>query len=540
MKIMNSEETTRNRDGERGASLIIALLSLLILGLLSAGLIFVTRTETYTSANYTELAQARYAAEAGVQSTINWLSHNYTAPTAFTSYNTSTVPVQCSTGCSSNGSAVVLSALSGVSSNYPDSTVASAYSIALGNQTLPGLTNASYSTTATLISMTPGSGVSWLGSGGAMQTWQITSQGTVAGFRTATVQVTATYERTGKPIFNYAVETTSTACKSIYFAGTDFTDSYNSNVGAYGGTNIQASGGNIASNGNVTLASGANIKGTITDDNLTVGACPDGITSSGTYHGTNLLTSPLNPPLPWGCAATPCYPSPLPPTTSQDVSTSCGSIAGCVSKGSTVIYDNGSKTTVNQYSLPPGIYGNLKVDNADVLYMSAGTYNVNSLIFSKDGQVVVTSGPVVLNVAGQGYSAGNYVVNAGGLAGWNMCNNGLPGNVDQYSQANCPTGPPVSGTPTSGGPISGIPANFQIVYAGAASIGSTGSPVCSVIYAPNSPVPITGAAVGYYGAIISSTFTEGSKAPVHYDNALQSSLLQVGSFQLISFSWSKF
>lgn len=533
--------TSRKWKDERGVSLLIALITLFIVSILATGVIFVTRTETATTANYTELAQARYAAEAGVQSTVNWLRNHYTAPTNFAPFSTSTIPVNCASGCTSNGSPVVLSAISGVSSNYPDSTVASAYNSALSNQVLPGLTNAYYSTSATLVAMTPGSGISWLGgNGGVPQTWQITSQGTVAGIRTATVQVVATYEQTGTPLFNYAVATTYTGCKSIYFAGTDYTDSYNSSIGPYGGTNVQASGADIASNGNVTLASGANIKGTIYDDSITTGACPAGITSSGSYAGTSLLSTPLSYPLPWGCATTPCYPTPLPPTTAQAVSTGCASIPGCTSKGSTVIYDNGSKTTVNQFSLAPGNYGNLTIANADVVYMSAGTYNVNSLIFSKDGQIVVTSGPVVLNVAGQGFASSSNVVNAGGLAGWNMCSNGLPGNVDQYGQANCPTGPPVSGTPTSGGPISGIPSNFQIVYAGAANIASTGSPVCSVIYAPNADVPITGAAVGYYGAIISSTFTEASKAPVHYDTALKNSMVQMGPFQLIQYSWSKF
>src|SRR5712692_6867411 len=215
MQIKNKKPTWKD---ERGVSLLIALLTLLIISLLATGIIFVARTETATSANYTELAQARYAAEAGVQSTVNWLSNNYTAPTNFAPYNTSTVPVNCVSGCANNGGAIVLSAMSGVSSNYPDSTVASAYNSALSNQALPGPPNASYSTYATLVTMNPGTGASWLGGGGAGQTWQITSQGTIAGMRTATVQVTATLERTSKPIFNYVVATTYTGCKSIYFA----------------------------------------------------------------------------------------------------------------------------------------------------------------------------------------------------------------------------------------------------------------------------------------------------------------------------------
>src|SRR5260370_42379400 len=102
MQIKNKKRTWKD---ERGVSLLIALLTLVIISLLAAGIIFVTRTETATTANYTELAQARYAAEAGVQSTLNWLANNYTAPTSYSSYNTSALPVTCVRGCSSNGRA---------------------------------------------------------------------------------------------------------------------------------------------------------------------------------------------------------------------------------------------------------------------------------------------------------------------------------------------------------------------------------------------------------------------------------------------------
>ena len=74
------------RKDERGASLVIALIALMVVSLLGAGLVTVTSTETKTTANYSQLMQARYAAEAGVQRTINWLSNNYTPPTSYTAY----------------------------------------------------------------------------------------------------------------------------------------------------------------------------------------------------------------------------------------------------------------------------------------------------------------------------------------------------------------------------------------------------------------------------------------------------------------------
>ncbi len=529
---MSPNRYSRNR--QSGVALLFALLTLLVLSTLAAALIFATEAENWSSSNYQRMLQARYAAEAGAQNTLNWLVYNYSAPT-MSAYDTTKYPVQDA----ATHNTVILSAMTGVTANYPDATVQTAFSAALKDASVPGVgIPASYEVTATLLNMTPGGAVSWLGgTGGAIQTWQITSQGNVPGIRNAQVQVVMNIQRTGTPVFSYAVAATSSACKAINFAGTDYTDSYNSSNGPYSVTNSQASGGNIAANGNVTLGSSAAIKGTISAPNITAGACPAGITSSGTYSGTSRLSANLTFPLPWGCSTTPCYPPPVPPattllTTAQDVSTSCSSVSGCTknSPATATIFDNGRSTTVNVFTLTPGDYGNLQIDNADVVHLSAGTYDLNSLNFAKDGQIVVDSGPVVLNVAGQGYDDESTVVNAGGLSGWNLCSGGITGNPAAYGAATCGS---------SQTAFSGIPANLQIVYAGAATISSTGAPVASAIYAPNALVETTGAAVGMYGSIISNTFLEGSKAPVHYDNAL-ANVMVAGPYYSTSFSWSKF
>jgi hypothetical protein len=80
---------------------------------------------------------------------------------------------------------------------------------------------------------------------------------------------------------------------------------------------------------------------------------------------------------------------------------------------------------------------------------------------------------------------------------------------------------------------------LQIVYAGTATIATTGAPISSAMYAPNAFAETTGAAVGVYGAVISNTFLENSKAPVHYDTAL-GNVMQDGPYYRTSFSWSKF
>src|SRR6201998_3561507 len=174
------ETQTTYRGSERGVALIVALLAILVLSVLSIALMSTSQSQTWTSLNYRLAAQARYAAETGVQTTMNWLSSSsYPVPT-FASYTMTTNPVQY------GGKAVVLSPVSG-GSNYPDATVVTNFGkVASGS--IPGVSNASYTTTATLLRMTSGGGVAWLpGTGsGAMQTWQITSTGTIGGLLNAT------------------------------------------------------------------------------------------------------------------------------------------------------------------------------------------------------------------------------------------------------------------------------------------------------------------------------------------------------------------
>jgi Tfp pilus assembly protein PilX len=564
---------------ERGISLIIALLSLLVLSVLAAGLMFVTQTEIWTTANYRELAQARYAAEAGVQSTINWLQYTYTAPTTFGSYNSTTNPVQY------NNNPVILSGISSISSNYPDTTQQTAYSTALSGQAVPGLANASFSTAAELINMIPSSSVSWLNSG-VIQTWQITSQGSVNGVRAATVQVVATYQRTGTPVFTAPVVATATGCTSggtapVYFNGPcktntgangPCTDSYNSSSGPYSSTNSTASGGNIATNGFVSL-NGATVDGNIYSSMSTaVGtSCPtDGVSPGGGTYSSIARVNTVNEPCPWGCAtcgSTACYPPGVTPDTTNHTlnSSFCptgGTACSPHSPATIPLYDGttSGRTSVNQYNLAPGTYGNLSWSDDSVLYLQGGgTYNINSLNFgSTNGQIVVSppGSSVVINITGAGTlpslggASGNVptAIYEAGLGGFNLCNNGLPGNPGQlYTSgstlgANCnvtSTGAPSAGNPTAN-PISGLPANMQIVYAGTGQMRVGGAPNSLVIYMPNAPFYQPGGAVGLNGSIVSKSFVDDSNSPFHYDQALQTSVFKPGSYMLVGFSWSKF
>lgn len=463
-------------------SLVIVLISMVTLGLLATGVAYVAVTDVGTTANYKELAQARYAAEAGVQRTINWLNNNYNAPTTFAAYNTTGNAVRCVSGCTTTGE-VVLSAISGVASNYPESAVITAYQAALGSQSMSGLATASFSTSAKLLNMTPAATASWAGgANGPPQTWQITSQGYVSGVRNATVQVVATFERTGTPIFPYAVFATGTACPTLYLAGGAITDSYDSSAGTYAAT-VQASGGDVGTNGNLTF-NGANstVRGNAYLTNVvTTGSCP-----TQTFYNTSSIgiTGNGGVPIARGTPQTvtaPSYTNPSPALTS-------------------------STSYTSNTSLTPGNYNNVSVSGGSILSLSPGTYNFNSLTLSGNSTITVSpAGKVVLQIAGAGSPA-----TALDLSGGTITNTG------------------------------GNPADFQIVYSGSRPMTlSGGSSSAAVVYAPSSAITMSGGAP-WFGSIMGSQFLNSGGSALHYDRNLTTSLMVTSTYHPIGFSWSKF
>jgi Tfp pilus assembly protein PilX len=552
---------TTYKASERGVALIFALLATLVLSILAVAILTTSMAQNWTAYNYRLSAQSRYAAEAGVQQTMNWLSSAAYTPPTFASYTMTTNPVTYL------GNPVVLSAIGGVGSNYPDAAVVANY-VAAAAAPVPNLSNVTYATSATLLRMTPSSGVSWLpgSGGGVVQTWQITSVGTVKGVRSSTVQVTQTYERAGEPIFQYGLEALSNACGSITLTNGDSTDSYNSANGVYstGGGGNNGALGTIATNGNVNLDTTAVIKGNIAVPIATVGACPGhGLTDAGAGNYTKLTsTTPLTAPPPFGCAVgvQPCYPS-VPPviTTAQNLTTaSCASIAGCTKNVPPTVglTDGGSAKTANAFTLAPGSYGNLTVNAQDVVHVTAGTYTINSINFAQDGQFVVDSGPVVFQLAGKNCASGcpsetgiptavtglptsasiPEVIYGASLAGMNGCapvaGVGVVSNPDVYGKETCGV---------AKGPFSGIPSNMQIVYGGTNLIRLGGMPNAAVIYSPSGEYYTPGAPVGLYGSVITNTFDDASGSPWHYDTAALNSVMQVGQFRPVGgFSWSKF
>ena len=499
---------------QKGVALIIALVVLFLLSALAASLIFVTQSEMWASANYRLLTQSRYAAEAGAQSAVNWFENNYTSPTTFTSYDMTKSPVQCKTGgtCPTVGSAIVLG---GSASNYPDSTVETAFHNALNAQTVPGVPNATYSVTAELLQM----------QSGALQTWQITSVGNITGARGAATQVIETVQRSGTPTFTYGLYATSNACpKSIDFSGSAQSDSFNSALGAYGGANV-GSQGNMGTPGSVGMSGSAEIHGTLATNNPGNGSCPDGLNSSSSGPGGS--NTPPSPgvsggfvPLHAPTYGPPAFPSPFTPGPTSGTAVQYNSGTTTLTQGT---YGNiQSQATLNFTGGGNFAIGNLQGNNGTItmaagnytindislsgttLILNTGVYNIDSLSMSGSASVQINSGPVVVNI--------------------NPSTTTTPVNMSGSSAINNTTG---------------VSSNFEITYGGSLTMQLSGSSTCmAVVYAPSAPIQMSGSS-GWYGAIIGSTFQDSGSASMHYDTALQNSFLTNATTSVTGFTWSK-
>jgi hypothetical protein len=477
---------------QRGVALLVALIAMLVLSTLVAGVVLVTQTQVWTSYNHKLTTQARYAAEAGVQRTVHWMENNYTPPGNFAPFALTKYPVQST----SNNQPVVLSAMSNVNANYPNAALQTDFRDALRDQSLPGSSSTGFSTSATLLRMSPAVGVSWLpnSSVGGPQTWLITSVGRVKAHGNvlgdATVQVQATYERSGAPIFDKALQTTGTGCNIITISSTGYIDSYDSLVGAYVDSRVD-SGADVASNGNVRLTGSAQVKGDVSVLNTNVGICLGlGVTLLSSVVppvlGVSAMVSPLNPD-------SPIPPSPVPPTDSQTISGSCGIISGCSQVGSDIV-------------LSPNVgYGNLDIRGGSTVHLTAGTYNVNSLALSQGSRLVLDSAPVILNIAG-GAGASHAI----DLSGGSISNE------------------------------TGVASDLTLLYGGSRPIRiAGGSTSNAVLYAPNADVTMSGAS-HWFGAMVGKTYASLGGSALHYDRAVRNAIQKTGPLTPVNFSWSKF
>ena len=112
---------TTFRSDERGIALVVTLFMVLILSVLGASLVFVSRTETISSLNYKTMSQTRYGAESGIHHAANHLLWAYVPPgtaAELALYDLTTTPVRVV----ANGRPVVAWVTTMPRSNVPDTT----------------------------------------------------------------------------------------------------------------------------------------------------------------------------------------------------------------------------------------------------------------------------------------------------------------------------------------------------------------------------------------------------------------------------------
>lgn len=500
------------RTNEKGVAMILALILLLIMSVMAISLMFISQTETWASMNYRLMDQARDGAEAGINSAANYLINSYTPPAStgsdlLSNYTMTVSPVTYS------GSAVVLP------SNYPVNSVKTAFN-SMGQGSLAnGNTTVSFSATATLLSQaqfTP-----WGTSTPAtVQTWQITSDGTVGGLRSADEEVSAILEKQVTPVFTYAAFATAQGCGALQFGGGGTTDSYDSTAALVSGKPAITNGdgdigtnGNLSTNGNSTTINGSLSTpktgvGTCTTSNVTAWTDSNGTVTGGEVELPQTVTYP-----------NPSVPNPTPPTstaTLNNKSSDCSGASGSgLSTGCT--YDTAGGCTANDFCLAPGtcpatsggavtgggVYGGITVKGN--VHLKTGCYNIDSFTENGGGTLIIDSGPVVVNIAGSG---GGTVMD---LTGGGVINN-----------------------------AGWSPQMLQIMYAGTGTITvKGGGNATALLYAPNASFSFNSAGGNWYGAVIVGQMTDMGGATVNYDRNLQKTAVTIGNWMLDSFTWSK-
>ena len=509
------------RNNERGVALVITLFLMASLSALAVSLMFLSQTETSASRNYKTMSQARYAGEAGVHRAMNYLMSTAYANTMTTAWAAGLNSGATSSPVRYSGNPVVLSSTA-TDSNYPDNAIKTAFAAAAQGDLAAGTGTIHYAAVAKLLSMVQVTNVYGATGPRYIQTWQITATGSVpvAGAPAATVEVSATLERDVADANTFAVFATGLGCGAIDLQGNVQTASYDSSGAT--GTGVADSGGNVGTNGNMTIGGHVDVHGSLSSPRTGIGTCTEGanmtaLTQSGaaTVDGNNLVQLPqaMN-------YDTPDPPSPMPPQGTMNAAAAgiCTQIASAQSAltmppATCGVSGTGSNTTV---TIDP-MGRTIKLgDITGNFVLKGGTYNVNSvgsgnLSVLPSGAIVNPVSNVVLNIAGKCTTCtGGNLATVFDLAGNAVVNASMD------------------------------PARLQIVYGGSGAIEMTGgSQGAFMIYAPNAAVTTHGNS-DIWGSVLARQVTSAGTPRFIYDRNLQSKFFTMGNWVMSSFSWKKY
>lgn len=521
---MSRKRGKMSRKNEKGVALILVLILLLVLSVMAVSLLFVGQSETWASMNYRMMTQARYGAEAGVNQAANYIQNTYTQPTTaqMASFYTTVSPV--ATG-SATGPAVVLSANSSVSANYPVSAVSNDFASNTTGSITDGNTTVTYAPSAKLLAMQ--SFTSYPAATTAVvQKWEITSDGTISSVRNATVRVTAIMEQQKTSTFAYAAFATATGCSAMSFGGGGTTDSYDSStLTTVGGvatapSSFSAYGGNVGTNGNLNESgSKTTINGTLSTPRSGTGTCSTSTVTALSVNGNATVTGGINELSQNVVYSTPPAPTPTPTNTAMTVD---NNNPGCTGF--------------------PAQCSALPTAKPTALYITAGSTSTTA---TQLGDVTIKGDlhlvPPVGTTPGSPVYINAYSLTANGNP--NLYIDPIPGtSPPQYAQIvlNVAAAGTIDLTGSSLSNPSLVPADFQILYAGTNQVTiNGGSAAASLLYAPNAPFKLNGGG-NLYGAVIANQIVDLGGGAIHYDRKLQVQFYSPGPFMLSAFNWQKY
>lgn len=509
---------------ERGIALILALMLMSVLSVLGASLMFLAQTETASSMNYRTMSQARYAAEAGVQKATNFLLDptQYATPTAADLLGPgcvrTTSPVTC------GGQEVILSATTAQASNYPVPAVQTAYNAAGQGTLVSGNLSLTFGSYARLLGLQVFD--AYGGGQGVTETWEVVANGNLSGSPKSTVQVLAMLETPKVPASSYAAFGTDTMCGALTIGGSAVVKSYDSSQGAgvkptVANGLLSSAGGDVGTNGNLTITGSADVGGRLFTPRTGIGACTngangaiDGLTEGGSASVGSMVKLPTAI----------VYPSPSMPAQSPLADVTGGGVtcaglgltaANCTAAGSTITLDGHGLTL----SLP-----SIALQSHTNLVLTAGNppsrYNVNSISLAGGSTIGIaatssTQG-VVLGVVGKD-PTGTAIDMPVDLTGGS-----------QTAVVGCATCSPYDAS------------MLQMVYAGTGNIwiGGTNDSVMTV-YAPNSLLTLKGNA-DVYGSILAKRLDDQGHGAINYDRRLLHDFWVVGNPLVGTFSWQRY
>jgi hypothetical protein len=488
-------DSVMKRKNEKGSAMVFALILVLVLSVMAASLMFLARSETWSGMNYRMMTQARYGAESGVNAVANFLmSAAYVPPAApaggaFAGYNTSVYPVTTIAG-----GWVFLSTLSTQPSTYPDAQMQAAFNKVASGSLQTGVTTVNYTASAQLLSM-----VSVIPFGTTtpttVQTWQITAHGDINGVRNGEAEVVAILERQIRPAFGYAAFADANGCGALNFNGNGVTDSYDSGTLSLSGSGVATPpssfytfGGDVGTNGNETdSGSQSTVNGTLSTPNAGFGLCSSGSMTALSGGSLSQVTGGLVQ-LPQAMS----YPTPvLPPPGTTNITTG---------------------QTLGPCTVTPCSYGDINLSGGgknNVLTLTPGTYNINSISLTGSAQIQVAPDPIT-------GLYGTIIINVTGN------NQTTPIDIEGNAIDN----------PTYD------PSMLQFLYAGTGTVKIAGNGAsAAVVYAPNATADFKGNGA-FYGSVIAKQLNDVGNGAIHYDLKLKKKMYTIGNYTLNSFTWS--